>query len=205
YPGVDASISKRVPDFARDEEHPRILFVGRLVRRKGADLLVSAFARLASELPTARLDIVGDGPELNGLQRLVEELHLGDSVIFYGALIGPELWRRYAEASVLVLPSRESNDDAEGFGTVFLEAAVFGVPSIGTRTGGIPEAVVNGFTGRLVAGDDVDGLKAAVKDLLENPSERLRLGENARTRVTGFSWEVSTNQVLKFLRGKDGR
>jgi glycosyltransferase involved in cell wall biosynthesis len=205
YPGVDASISKGDPDFSRDEAHPRILFVGRLVRRKGADLLVSAFARLISELPAARLDIVGDGPEMKGLQRLVEELHLGDSVIFFGTLIGPELWKRYAEASVLVLPSRESNDDAEGFGTVFLEAGAFGVPSIGTRTGGIPEAVVNGSTGRLVADDDVEGLKAAIKDLLENPSERLRLGKNARTRVSGFSWEASTNQVLQFLRDNDAR
>jgi phosphatidylinositol alpha-1,6-mannosyltransferase len=203
YPGVDSGISDEVPDSARDEAHPRVLFVGRLVWRKGADRLISAFAQLRSELPATRLDIVGDGPEMKNLQTLAENLRLGDSVTFYGALHGQRLWKRYAEASVLVLPSRQSSDDAEGFGTVFLEAGVFGVPSIGTRTGGIPEAVVDGFTGKLVGDEDVEGLKDAIKSLLGNPELRKRLGKNARMRASEFSWESSTNQVLQFLGAGD--
>jgi glycosyltransferase involved in cell wall biosynthesis len=205
HPGVDAEISKESPGDVRDEAHPRVLFVGRLVRRKGADLLVSAFSQLKSELPAIQLDIVGDGPEMKSLKALAEELGLGDSVTFHGALYGHELWRRYAEASILVLPSRQSNDDAEGFGTVFLEAGAFGIPSIGTQTGGIPEAIVDGCTGRLVADEDVEGLKDAVKDLLEDPTERLRLGRNAKERVSEFTWESSTNHVLQFLQGENAR
>jgi glycosyltransferase involved in cell wall biosynthesis len=199
YPGVDPSISGGLNDRARDNQSPRILFVGRLVKRKGADLLVTAFGKVKSELPGVRLDIVGDGPELENLKALAHGLGLDASVSFYGALYGSELWKRYAEASLFVLPSRRSRYDVEGFGTVFLEAGVFGVPSVGTRTGGIPEAVIDGITGILVDSEDPEGLSKTIQSLLENPVEMERLGRNARLRISEFSWDSSTSQVLRLL------
>jgi len=200
YPGVDPGMAEGLPTPNPDETRPRILFVGRLVKRKGADLLLVAFRQLRSRFPGSRLDVVGDGPELGDLRKLAQTLRLGDSVTFHGALDGAELRERYARASVLVMPSRESREDVEGFGTVFLEAGVFGVPSVGTRTGGIPEAIIEGVTGRLVDGGDVEALKNAIQDLLTDPLELHRLGENARARAAKFTWNASTEQVLQLFR-----
>ena len=199
YPGVDVGSASQLTKDWGSQGEPHILFVGRLVKRKGADLLLTAFGQLRAELPSARLDIVGDGPEMPNLLALANRLNLGDTVTFHGALFGQRLWDIYAGASVLVLPSRQSAYDVEGFGTVFLEAGLLGIPSIGTRTGGIPEAVVDGVTGKLVHAESTDELGRAIKSLLDDPKEMERLGKNARERAMRFSWERSTDQVLRLL------
>jgi len=199
YPGVDATIAGGQPAVGRDRDEPHILFVGRLVRRKGVDLLLAAFNQLRAELPSARLDVVGDGPEMPRLLALASKLGLEGAVTFHGALFGRRLWEVYARSSLLVLPSRQSAYDVEGFGTVFLEAGMFGIPSIGTKTGGIPEAVLDGVTGKLVRPENADELHGAIKSLLEDPEELERMGTNALERARGFSWERSTDQVLRLL------
>jgi glycosyltransferase involved in cell wall biosynthesis len=199
YPGVDSEPVERATYSRGDNGPVRILFVGRLVRRKGADLLLRSFGRLRPEIPGARLDIVGDGPEMKNLTALSDVLHLGEAVSFHGALYGKDLWSMYAGASLLAMPARASADDAEGFGTVFLEAGAFGVPSVATWTGGIPEAVINGVTGRLVRSEDVEGLTKAMRDLVADPVERERLGANARARAADFSWASSTDQMLRLM------
>jgi glycosyltransferase involved in cell wall biosynthesis len=200
YPGVGSSSANGLIPSERGFDQPRILFVGRLVRRKGVDLLLSSFKRLKQEFPNLRLDIVGDGPEAGNLRALAHKLGLGDSVAFYGALFGPELRRRYAEATIFVMPSRDSPNDTEGFGTVFLEAGAFGVPSIGTRVGGIPEAIVDGVTGILVESENPEQLAGAIRSLLESHAELERLGKNAKNRAAGMSWEASTDMLLRSLR-----
>ena len=199
YPGVEAGIASEHMRSGRNRIEPRILFVGRLVQRKGADLLLAAFGQLRTELPSVHLDVVGDGPEMSNLLALANRLELGSAVTFHGALFGRRLWEIYAKASLLVLPSRQSAHDVEGFGTVFLEAGIFGVPSIGTRTGGIPEAVIHSVTGKLVEAENIDELRIAMKSLLDNPKEMERLGTNARERAMKFSWERSTDQILRLF------
>ena len=201
YPGVDSGNPQRIPRLAPDPRSPKVLFVGRLVRRKGADLLITALQAVRHSLPGIRLEIVGDGPESGSLHLLSEKLGVSDAVQFHGALYGPELWKRYAEASLFVMPSRESPLDTEGFGTVFLEAGIFGVPSIGTRVGGIPEAIIDGTTGKLVDSENVDQLGRAIQDLLENPLELHRMGENAQKWASELSWDSSTDRLLRAVRG----
>jgi len=201
YPGVEKNIAIGATESPGDSTHPRILFVGRLVSRKGVDLLLKAFGGLHAEFPTACLDIVGDGPEMNNLRALTRTLGLEGVVTFHGALFGSDLWAKYSEASLFVMPSRQSAYDVEGFGTVFLEAGVFGVPSIGTRTGGIPEAVSDGITGTLIDDDDTEGLRKEISSLLKDPARRKRLGSNARDHVAAFTWDSSTSSVLRLLQG----
>jgi phosphatidylinositol alpha-1,6-mannosyltransferase len=141
---------------------------------------------------------------MKNLLTLSDGLHLNGAVTFHGALYGSSLWSKYAEACVFAMPARESTEDVEGFGTVFLEAGAFGVPSIATRTGGIPEAVIEGVTGKLVENDDVDGLTNAIGVLLQDRVERQRLGTNARTWASNFTWAASTDQVLRLMGGEDG-
>ena len=199
YPGVDVGMADEHLSSGRNKSEPHVLFVGRLVRRKGADLLLTAFGQLRAEFPSARLDVVGDGPEMANLLALANRLGLGGSVTFHGAVFGRRLQEIYSQASLLVLPSRESAYDVEGFGTVFLEAGIFGLPSVGTRTGGIPEAVTDGVTGKLVRDGNIDELRGAMKSLLDNPKEMERMGRNAQKQAIRFSWERSLDQVMQLL------
>jgi phosphatidylinositol alpha-1,6-mannosyltransferase len=197
YPGVDPPILDEQIETGRVGGPPRVLFVGRLVWRKGVDLLLEAFAPLPSSFPGLTMDIVGDGPEMNHLRSRSAELGLDGIVSFHGSLEGLRLWRLYALASLLVLPSRSSESDVEGFGTVFLEAGIFGVPSVGTRTGGIPEAVIDGETGRLVNAEDVEGLREIISELLSDPAETTRLGKGARKTAQKLNWDASCQQLMR--------
>jgi phosphatidylinositol alpha-1,6-mannosyltransferase len=196
YPGVDSAVRDGTDRSGGGDRFPRILFVGRLVRRKGVDLILEAFRPLLSSFPSLTLDIVGDGPEMNRLSVRAHELGIDRAVTFHGTLIGQSLWQLYGRAYLLVLPSRSSEEDVEGFGTVFLEAGIFGIPSVGARTGGIPEAVIDGVTGRLVDAEDVKGLEKTLYELLSNPAESRRLGEGAREMALRFNWDASCQQVM---------
>ncbi|MEM3638092.1 MAG: glycosyltransferase family 4 protein [Conexivisphaerales archaeon] len=197
YPGVYAdSIEYKKVNGGKKT----ILFVGRLIERKGVDILLRAFSQIVKEFPDLKLVIVGDGPEYFKLKQLCQELKIIEKVEFTGELRGKELTKRYAEASIFVLPSRKIPDDIEGFGTVFLEAAAFAVPSISTFTGGIPEAIINGVTGLLVPSDDSENLAKAMMTLLRNDVLRIRMGEEARNRVlNNFLWRHSASVLVSNL------
>ena len=199
YPSINPG-SQQEAGTKASHESEMILFVGRLVRRKGADDLISAFHFLVRNHPAARLEIVGDGPERTGLEKLAADLGLGEKVRFLGSLRGEALNERYRDCDVFVMPSRTLKDDVEGFGTVFLEAGLAGKPSVGTRSGGIPEAVVDGVTGILVEEADIPGLASALGKILEDTELRQRLGENARSHVLAqFTWERTGQKLIDIL------
>ena len=133
YPSVDPRLGSAGLPGQRAGHN--VLFVGRLVRRKGADDLIDAFRSISEDFPDWRLEIVGDGPERKRLERLVADLGLGERVEFFGSLRGRALYDRYGLCDVVVMPSKRLRDDVEGFGTVFLEAGIFGKPSVGTFSG----------------------------------------------------------------------
>jgi len=197
YPGVDAQELQKAVSVRGADGEERILFVGRLVRRKGPDVLVRAFNLLLKDHPRARLIVVGDGPFAGQLKALVEELGLNDKVEFTGQLRGIQLYSKYAECDVFVMPSRQTSTDMEGFGMVFLEAGFFGKPCIGTRTGGIVEAVLEGETGLLVPQDDEVALRDAIDHVLKDRELARRLGDRARERVSSeFTWERATSRFI---------
>jgi len=201
YSGVDPAAARQAAKTLPYDGLKRILFVGRLVKRKGADDLLSAFKDLLSDFPHAILEVVGDGPERNTLQHLAAALGIGKNVRFYGALTGKPLYDRYSQADIFVMPSKKINADVEGFGSVFLEAGLFGKPSIGTWSGGIPEAVVHGETGVLVPEGDIPKLRQWMYKLLTDHKEAERLGKNAKARVLqNFTWEKSTEAVLRLFQ-----
>ena len=199
YPSVDADglVSDAAP--RRKASGKKVLFVGRLVPRKAVDVLLRAFKAISLGGGELGLDVVGDGPEKERLVALSSELKLLDKVHFLGSMRGPQLNDRFAGADVLVLPSRSTHDDAEGFGTVFIEAAVFGTPGVGTRTGGIPEAVVDGQTGILVPQDDVEALARAISLLLTDTELRDRMAAAARERASRFNVAVATRLIEEAL------
>jgi phosphatidylinositol alpha-1,6-mannosyltransferase len=198
YPSVDPRLGSANPQGGRTGQC--ILFVGRLVRRKGADDLINAFRSISGDFPDWHLEIVGDGPERKRLERLVADQALDGRVEFFGSLRGRALHDRYRFCDVVAMPSKRLRDDVEGFGTVFLEAGIFGKPSVGTFSGGIPESIVNGETGIIVREGDDRQLVKALKNLLSNPELRLEMGQKARERVLrDFTWEQSAESLEECL------
>lgn len=160
-----------------------VVFVGRLVAKKGVDHLLEAIARLPEEVRAAHpLRVVGDGPLRPTLEARAAEL--GVDAQFLGHLPPEEVRRRFGEARVLGSPSRTAGDgDAEGFGMVFLEAAAQGTPAAAYRHGGVTESVVDGVTGLLADEGDIDGLAANLQRLLTDDALVARLGAAGRERV----------------------
>lgn len=159
-----------------------ILFVGRLVEKKGADVLLRAVAELPEPLRSIRLTIVGSGPQEQLLRELAHVLGL--KAAFVGHRSPSEVTALLDAALVFCVPSRRAaSGDSEGLGMVFLEAASRGAVVVSTRHGGIPEAVIDGETGYLVEEDRADLLADALSLALTDDVERERRAAAALERV----------------------
>jgi phosphatidylinositol alpha-1,6-mannosyltransferase len=181
-----------------------ILTVGNLVSRKGHDIVIRAIARLRETAAEVTYLVVGDGPYRRTLETMVTSLGVGDRVIFAGYISDTDLPSVYALCDVFVMPSRDQSDscDIEGFGLVFLEANACGKAVIGGRSGGIPEAIVDGVTGFLVNPKDPEDVANALRRLLTDNELALRMGHHGRLRVVNdFTWTKCGKRVQEILEG----
>jgi glycosyltransferase involved in cell wall biosynthesis len=174
----------------------RLLAIGAVVRRKGFDVLISALATLAG-LPW-HLTIAGDrGRDHEAAAQLDADIlrfKLSDRVAVLGAVPRERIAELYAGADLFTLASR-----FEGYGMVFSEAIAHGLPVIGTTAGAIPETVPAG-AGVLVAPDDVPGLAAALRLVIEDPEERRRMAASARAAAQALpSWQDSAKLFASAL------
>jgi colanic acid/amylovoran biosynthesis glycosyltransferase len=175
-----SSVASGTPRPARDTIS--VLFVGRLVEKKGLAVLLAA---LREHPPAAswRLIVVGDGP----LRAELEEAAASMSVSFVGQLGRTELANAYAAADIVVFPSvRAASGDQDGLPVALLEAMASGCAVIASDLPGLSEAVEQGVSGILVAPGDSDGLADALALLVDDPDQRRRLGERAAARARGF-------------------
>jgi glycosyltransferase involved in cell wall biosynthesis len=158
-----------------------LLHVGRLVEKKGTAMLIRAFAEVARAHAEARLVIVGDGPLRAKLEREVRQNGLADAVRFTGALPHSEVVRWMQRAWALACPSLTARDgDAEGLPNTVVEAAACGLPVVASRHSGIPEAVVDGETGLLVAEGDTAALAVQLTRILGEPQRRDAMASASR-------------------------
>lgn len=165
-------------------EAPLAAFVGRLVARKGPDLLVDAFATVRERLPGARLIVAGQGPLAEHLEAAAARSGADASVRVLGAVTEEEKDGLLCAADVVALPNRELDDgDVEGFGIVLREAAARGVPAVAGRSGGVPEAVDDGRTGLLVDASEPAPVADALITILSDPERARRMGRAAREAV----------------------
>lgn len=188
YPGIDTDKldQKNTPDDVLkkyDITAPYILTVSRLVKRKGIDDLLRAMATIKKSIV-----IVGDGPERSNLEQLAQEIDIDAK--FLGAISDEDVHALYSRAQLFALTPKELPGDYEGFGIVYNEAAYFGLPVVGTHTGGVPEAVQDGVTGILAQPGDTTSISQAIATLLENPEKAKHYGEMGKQRVTAeFTWD----------------
>ena len=184
----------------------RLVSICRLVKGKAVDLVLRALKILAARGIPYRYVIGGDGRERGSLDALVDELGLRDKVHFKGSVEGQEKWSLLRDADVFVMPSRF--DPAfpwpwrESFGIAFAEAAAFGVPSVGSRSGGIPDAVIDGETGILVREESPQDLADALTFLYRNPETRKQMGKAGRERARS---ELSPTAIAARFREEASR
>lgn len=177
-----------------------ILTVGRLTPRKGIDTVIRALPKVIHQVPNAVYMVVGEGEDRSRLEALAREMGVSDHVLFEGAVPFSQLPTTYNLCDVFVTPSRSAPPSVEGFGIVFLEANACGKPVIGARSGGIPDAIVDGETGLLVEPDDEEGLTEALVSLLSDPARCQALGQAGRTRVEqAYTWDVAHDHLFRAM------
>ena len=192
YPGIDHSVF--VPTGARDAV-PTVVYVGRLRRYKGIDLVMRAVAQLRSEDVEIRLLIVGQGDDEARLKRFALDLGLGDSVRFGGFVSEEEKVRILQSAWINAYPSPK-----EGWGITNIEAAACGTPSVASDSPGLRESVLDGRTGFLVPHDDVGAWGEALRRLLEDHDLREAMGRRAVLHASRFTWEATTEEMEGILQ-----
>ncbi|MBN2084310.1 MAG: glycosyltransferase family 4 protein [Anaerolineales bacterium] len=170
---------------------PAVISVGGIKPRKGYHISLKAFAILQKRFPGASYVLAGGGIGNEYHRELLEQIRREGirHVEFPGALTWEQLDPYYRKADMLVMTSQEEGDHFEGFVFVFLEAGAYGLPVIGSRSGGIPDAVVDGETGFLLPPQDVDGIAQAMIALAENPALSRTMGMAGRARAEALTWE----------------
>ena len=174
------------------EDASVIVSIGRLVARKGSDQLIKAMPEVLKQFPKSKLLLVGTGNYQKRLERLVRNLKVEESVIFTGRVDHDLLPDYFRLGDIFAAPcrSRYGGLEVEGLGIVYLEASACGVPVIAGKSGGAPDAVLDGKTGLLVNGRDHRDVGAALIKLLSDQPLRQKMGADGRVWMEQlWSWE----------------
>jgi phosphatidylinositol alpha-1,6-mannosyltransferase len=183
---------------------PVVVCVSRLVPRKGQDVLVKALPLVQQRVPDAALLVVGGGPSSPRLRQLASDAGVADDVVLTGSVPWEELPAHYDAGDVFAMPcrSRFAGLEVEGLGIVFLEASATGLPVVAGRSGGSPDAVLDGQTGYVVDGTCVSEVADRVADLLADPVLAQRMGAAGRAWVErDWRWDVLAQRLRALLAG----
>lgn len=165
-----------------------ILGVGALKPRKGFDVMIRAFKLVRDEIPDVKYVIIGEGPGRSELVGLAESLGVENGVHFLGERRGDDLVSAFHFCDVYAHTPVNINDEFEGFGIVYLEAGACGKPVVGSKSGGVPDAVIDNLTGLIVPENDVEATARALIKLLNDREWANRLGTNGKERAMELSW-----------------
>ena len=199
--GLD--LSEFMPPLQRPEEPIIVLSVGRLVPKKGFDILLRAAALAKAQGTEFELHIVGDGPEKDDLNRLAGGLGLRDSVVFHGRLTLQQVIPLYETAHAFAMASVVTEDgDRDGIPNVLIEALAMGVPTVATKTGGIPEIIIDEQTGLLAQPGSPGDLAEKLERILSDSQLRETVRKEGRRKVS-IDFDIARNiERLAALLGR---
>ncbi len=199
--GVDCELLRAATPFHR--ARPYIFCAARLyLQEKAVDVLVRGFSLIAREHPEVDLLIAGDGPDRPVIERLAAECGLGGRVELLGFKSQEELSSLYKGALLFAMPSRFR----EGLPLVFLEAMAAGLPSIGTRIGGVPEVVLEGRTGLLIEENVPEELARHLRTLLDSADTRERMSRSALEVAIQYDWPgIAARYLEVYAKAAPGR
>ncbi len=167
-----------------------ILFVGSLRALKGVRYLIQAMVIIKQKEPNARLLIVGDGPDRQGLENLVQKLDLQQSIDFVGGIPQERVPHYMMACDIFTLPSL-----SEGFGLACLEAMACGLPVVTTDVGGLPDLIKDGENGFLIPARNVAELARKLATLLESDELRAVISRNNREKAKKYDWSLISHQI----------
>lgn len=180
-----------------------IVSVGRLVHRKGQDHLIQALPQILKSVPDAHILMVGQGPYLSHLKKLVARHNLNEHVSFIGRIQYAQLPQYICAGDVFAMPSRSRffGLEVEGLGIVYLEASACGLPVIAGSSGGAPDAVLDGVTGFVVDGENKHEIAAAAIKLLNDGDKAQAIGLAGREWIIEkWRWEIWSQRFNELLQ-----
>jgi len=180
-----------------------LLSVGRHVPRKKFDLVIKAVSEIKKLKPSLNIKyiLIGEGKNTLYLKNLTKQLNLESQIEFLGSCDLEKRNKFYKLSDIFLMPSITEKGSIEGFGIVFLEANYYEVPVIGTATGGIVEAIVDGETGLLIKQNDLNDLIEKILYLYENENIRKKMGEKGHNRVINeYSWQKIVDDYIRVFK-----
>ena len=177
---------------------PRLITVSRFDKRKNHEKVIMALRNLKQQYPDIIYICVGYGDEENNLKKLVQELNLNSQVMFFKDISDDLKNSLLAKSDIFVMPSIIHKTSVEGFGISYVEAAQYGVPSLGGKDGGASDAIDHNKTGLICDGNNLDDIYSSLNSMIEN-KKHLELGKNAKDYVSKFQWEKIIEEYKKIL------
>ena len=177
---------------------PRLITVSRFDKRKNHEKVVMALRNLKQIYPDIVYICIGHGDEEENIKKLVKELDLEGQVMFFKDISNELKNALVAKSNIFVMPSVIHKKSVEGFGIAYVEAAQYGVPSLGGRDGGAADAIEHEKSGLICDGDNLDDIYSSINSMLEN-KKYLEYGKGAKDNVSKFHWSNIIEQYKKIL------
>ncbi|MFA5024342.1 MAG: glycosyltransferase family 4 protein [Patescibacteria group bacterium] len=202
-PAVDLDEVKEIKNKYNLENKIVLFTLGRLIRRKGIDRTIQALVGIPEPLNKELIYfIAGTGPKKEFLKKLVP-LKFSKKINFLGEISDEEKWAWFSLCDIFIMPSRDIQGDFEGFGIVYLEANLFGKPVIAGLSGGVKDAVVDGYNGLVVDSESKEEIRRGIITLATNKELRQKLGEQGRVRaLADFNWEKQVAKIFNAINIK---
>ena len=177
---------------------PRLITVSRFDKRKNHEKVIMALRNLKQIYPDIVYICIGYGDEEENLKKLVEELDLGSQVMFFKDITTDLKNSLIAKSDIFVMPSIIHKTSVEGFGIAYVEAAQYGIPSLGGKDGGASDAISHDKTGLICDGNNLDDIYSSLNLMIENKKYHV-LGKNAKEYVSKFQWDKILEEYKKIL------
>ena len=203
HPGVDPAEELDKKSLEKVEsllkvKSPRLITVSRFDKRKNHEKIVMALRNLKQIYPDIVYISVGHGDEEENIKKLVKELNLDAQVMFFKDISNELKNALIAKSNIFVMPSVIHKKSVEGFGIAYVEAAQYGIPSLGGKDGGAADAIEHEKTGLICDGNNLDDIYSSINSMLEN-KKYLEYGKNAKDYVSKFYWSNIIEDYKKIL------
>ena len=198
-PKIIENIYKIKAEKIYGDSFPKIITIARLDKRKGHDKILMLIKNLKPKFPKIKYDTIGTGEEEDNLMKLSKQLSLENDVVFLKNIDFDLKIALLAEANLFLMPTRIEKKSVEGFGISFMEAASYGVASIGGKDGGASDAIAHNKTGLICDGQDLNSIYDSVTDLFEN-EKFIKYGKEAKKFSESFHWNIIVKNYLKLIK-----
>ena len=177
---------------------PRLITVSRFDKRKNHEKVLMALRNLKQLYPDIIYICIGYGDEEENLKQLVKELDLTTQVMFFKDISEDLKNALVAKSNIFVMPSIIHKTSVEGFGIAYVEAAQYGIPSLGGKDGGASDAIEHEKTGLVCDGNNLDEIYSSLNSMIEN-KRYIELGKNAKELSSKFNWSKAIEEYKKIL------